>query len=191
MHPSNMDCTHSYAVEYTGHVRLFCPISNLGDNVNKRPYICLDGSNWLCLSTNFAWSPTHQAPKNAGVPESLEVNGSSSHLSQLDSDATRLRDNLNVIKNFAIIVGTSCLVWVPRAIVSNYLCYQSAPDLRQGHISNVLALLAVLSALIPVVNSLVYATRFKWFRALIRYVNGSISYKECEKLMSDIWAVLF
>ena len=34
---------------------------------------------------------------NAAVPESLEVNGSSSHLSQLDSDATRLRDNLNVI----------------------------------------------------------------------------------------------
>ena len=122
---------------------------------------------------------------NASVPESAESNATNA--SEADTDATRLRDNLNVIKNFAIIVGTSFLVWLPHAMLSMFLCYQPLKSLRQGGVAISIGVMALAAALIPVLNPIIYATRLKWFRVLMRYVIGFISYRECEQSMSDIW----
>ena len=127
---------------------------------------------------------------NAAAPESVEGNFNNAHQSQTDTDATRMRDNINVIKNFAIIVGTSFLVWLPYAMVSSYLCYQPLKSLYQTHVAIWIVVMALASAMIPVLNPIIYATRLKWFRVLMRYVIGSISYRECEQSMSDIWFVL-
>ena len=116
---------------------------------------------------------------NAAAPEALDQN-------QSNSDASRLKENLNVIKNFAIIVGTSFMVWLPYAMVCNYLAYQPIRYLFQRHIAYGIISMVIALALIPVINPIVYATRLKWYKALMRYVRGSITYRECEQSMSDI-----
>ena len=126
---------------------------------------------------------------HANVPESLEHNNDPNQ-SQTETDATRLRDNLNVIKNFAIIVGTSFSVWLPHAVVSTFLSYQPLLYLAQKHIQIALFAMATSQALIPVLNPIIYATRLKWFKQLLRYVIGSITFRECEQSMSDIWPAM-
>ena len=126
---------------------------------------------------------------HANVPDSLEGNRGDSNQSPTDTDAIRLQDNLNVIKNFAIIVGTSFLVWVPHAVVSTFLSYQPLLYLANPHIQIALSVMAFSQAFIPVLNPIIYATRLKWFKQLLRYIIGSITYRECEQSMSDIWIV--
>ena len=106
-----------------------------------------------------------------------------------DPDATRLQENLHVIKNFAIIVGTSFMVWLPHAMVSNFLSYQPHQYLRQPRVVSGIIVMAVSAMLILVINPIIYATRLKWFKVLLLYIKRSISYRECEQSMSDIWFI--
>ena len=123
---------------------------------------------------------------SATVPEALEDKQNGQN--QPDSDEIRLQENLNVIKNFAIIVGTSFMVWLPHAILSQYLSYQPLRNTLQPKMAMFILAMAIAMALIPVLNPIIYATRLKWFKALLRYVKGSVTYRECEQSMSDIWS---
>ena len=123
---------------------------------------------------------------NATVPRSFKGNGSSDNRSQIQSDATRLEENINVIKNFAIVVGTSFMVWMPHAILSDYLSHKSPRVLWEPQVQKVLITKAIALAFVSVLNPIIYAIRLKWFRVMLRYIKGSISYRECEDSMSDI-----
>ena len=123
---------------------------------------------------------------NATVPRSFQENENGGNQNQIDSDATRLAENMNVIKNFAIIVGTSFMVWVPHAIISDYLSHKPLHVMWEPGMQNVLIVKAVALALVSVLNPIIYAMRLKWFRVMLRYIKGSISYRGCEESMSDI-----
>ena len=123
---------------------------------------------------------------NATLPESFQDNEYCGNQSHTDSDATRLQENINVIKNFAIIVGTSFMVWLPHEILSSYLSYKPTSYFFEPSIQKVNIIKAVVLALIPVLNPIIYATRLNWFRVMLRYIKGSISYRGCEECMSDI-----
>ena len=124
---------------------------------------------------------------NAAMPRSFQGNGDSGNRSQIQSDATRLEENINVLKNFAIIVGTSFMVWMPHAILSDYLSHKPPRVLWEPRVQKVLITKAIALALVSVLNPIIYAIRLKWFRVMLRYIKGSISYRECEQSMSNIW----
>ena len=123
---------------------------------------------------------------NASAPNSLDQNRDDVQQSQQSTDAIRLQGDLKVMKNFAIIVGVSVLIWLPPTVVSHVLCYRSLQYLQQPYITTHVLIMAIISSLVPILNPIVYATRFKWFKALLLYIRGTISYIECEQSMSDI-----
>ena len=124
---------------------------------------------------------------NAVVTGSLGQNRDDVHQSQGSTDSSRFHENLNVMKNFAIIVGASVLIWLPQTVVAHVLSHKPLEYLQQPYIKAHVLIMSVISGLGPVVNPIVYATRFKWFKALMLYIKGSLSYRECEQSMSDVW----
>ena len=124
---------------------------------------------------------------NATVPLALDDKQNGLDQSQSDSDTIRFQENFDVIKNFAIIVGSSFMVWLPHSIVTQYLSAQPLRYAVQPNVAMGIVAIAIAMALIPALNPIIYATRFKWFKALLCYVRGAITYRECEQLMSDIW----
>ena len=185
-----MDGTRIPSLQSEGNMCPIYAVANVGNGIfSCHPYVLMAAIGFVYQQI-LREALRIKRQINKAMPGSVEGNTNNAHQSQTDTDATRMRDNINVIKNFAIIVGTSFLVWLPHAMVSSYLCYQPLTSLYQTRLAIWIAVMALVSAMIPVLNPIIYATRLKWFRVLMRYVIGSISYRECEQSMSNIWFLI-
>ena len=58
---------------------------------------------------------------NAVVTGSLGQNRDDFQQSQGSTESRRFNENLNIMKNFAIIVGASILIWSPQTMVAHVL----------------------------------------------------------------------
>ena len=123
---------------------------------------------------------------HVAAPSRLEESGSSVNQRQENVDGSRLQQNFNVMKNFAIIVCTSFANWIPQSVATDILSNNTQQYLQQPHIATYVFLLSMSASLVPVLNPIIYATRFKWFKALMLYVKGTISYRQCEQSMADV-----
>ena len=114
---------------------------------------------------------------NAVVTGSLGQNRDDVQQSQGSTESRRFHENLNVMKNFAIIVGASVLIWLPQTLVAHVLSHKPLEYLQRPYIKAHVLIMSVISGLGPVVNPIVYATRFKWSKALMLYIKRSLSFR--------------
>ena len=125
----------------------------------------------------------------AMIPASLEQGSHQDNgatvTEQVLEEQRRQRSNLQILKNFGIIVGLFAAGWLPYIILCQVIVTDPFYYLQQPALVNVYTVITLVVFTNSMVNPLVYAIRFKRFGLAFRYAFKCVSREELEKQISE------
>ena len=123
----------------------------------------------ISIETQVAQQGTHKVSHPGHIMEAME----------------RRKAHLKTLKNFSIIAGCYVLIWLPTLCTGNYMAYRPVHELRETDVVTQIGSLQIMVIICPITNQVVYAVKFKWFRALFRYLFCKLSIREFEEAI--VW----